>query len=155
MPAAVTPGARRTDLHDDRDVECTSGALIVTRRDVLQEVGFLDESVFMYLEDIDFCRRVRQAGYRIRYLGSRFAWHDSGVSARGAESALFELMPQVWLTYLARYGTTLEKLLARPALALLCIVTALRRLTSRQLPIGELRAVRQALTFKPSKNPVW
>jgi len=45
------------------DFEWTSFACILVRNEVLQEVGLMDEGYFMYYEDLDFCRRARNAGW--------------------------------------------------------------------------------------------
>jgi N-acetylglucosaminyl-diphospho-decaprenol L-rhamnosyltransferase len=149
------PGRGLGQLSEDRDVECPSGALMVMRRELFEEVGYLDESVFMYLEDIDFAARVRRAGYRVRYLGTTWVWHDSGVSARGRESELFSLLPQVWLTYLCRYGDLRQRFAARPVLLAVAAIAIGQRLTRRETPRGELRALWLALTYRPTAEPVW
>jgi GT2 family glycosyltransferase len=142
-------------LYAERDVECASGALMVLRRELFEEVGYLDESVFMYLEDIDFAARVRRAGYRIRYLGTTWAWHDSGVSAHEHESELFALLPQVWLTYLARYGRRSQRLVARPVLLVVCVIATAKRMVRAEAPHGELLALWRVATFRPAQEPSW
>jgi GT2 family glycosyltransferase len=47
--------------------EWLSFAAVLVRRAVLDTVGPLDEGFFMYFEDVDYCRRARAAGWRIRY----------------------------------------------------------------------------------------
>jgi GT2 family glycosyltransferase len=148
-------GAGESSLYADRDVECASGALLAFRRELLHEVGYLDESVFMYLEDMDFAARVRSAGYRIRYLGTTWVWHDSGHSRRERESGLDALMPMVWLTYVRRYGGACERLAARPLLLTVCAVAALRRLLGAETPRGELLAMWRAISFRPVREPSW
>lgn len=49
------------------DVDCISGAFFLIRREVIEKVGLLDEAFFMYGEDIDWCFRIRKAGYRIQF----------------------------------------------------------------------------------------
>lgn len=49
------------------DVDCISGAFFLVRREVIEKVGLLDEAFFMYGEDIDWCFRIRKAGYRIQF----------------------------------------------------------------------------------------
>ena len=147
-------GALET-LFMDRDIECMSGALMVMRRELFEELGYLDESVFMYLEDIDFAARVRAAGYRIRYLGTTWVWHDSGVSSRGRQSELFSLLPKVWLTYLKRYGRRSERLVARPVLLVVCVIAVVKRLAQAELPRGELVALWLALVYRPIGDPVY
>jgi len=44
------------------------GACIMTRREVIEDVGGLDESFFLYNEELDWCRRARKAGYRLLML---------------------------------------------------------------------------------------
>lgn len=142
-------------LFSDHDVECTSGALMVFRRDLLATVGYLDSSVFMYLEDIDFAARVSTAGYRIRYFGATYAWHDAGVSARGRESQLYALLPQVWLTYLRRYGRRHQRLSARPLLLMVAVIAVLKRLANGEAPRGEIRALWCVLNYRPAIKPIW
>jgi N-acetylglucosaminyl-diphospho-decaprenol L-rhamnosyltransferase len=45
-----------------------SGAAIFVRRDVYQRVGGLDERFFAYYEDVDWCKRIGEAGYKIYYV---------------------------------------------------------------------------------------
>ncbi len=61
------------------DVDSGTGAFLMLRRRALQEVGGrLDERYFLYGEDLDLCRRIRAAGYRIRYLPAAIAHHVKG-----------------------------------------------------------------------------
>ncbi len=63
-----------------------SGCALLVRRDVIEKVGFLDERFFMYYEDLDFCLRVRQAGYRLLLVPRARLWHKVSRSSGGAES---------------------------------------------------------------------
>lgn len=47
------------------DIDACSGAALLVRNDALSKVGLLDERFFMYAEDIDWCRRFREAGFRV------------------------------------------------------------------------------------------
>ncbi len=49
------------------EVDCLTGAYMCVRREVYQHTGGLDEDYFMYGEDIDWCWRIVQAGYKIIY----------------------------------------------------------------------------------------
>jgi GT2 family glycosyltransferase len=61
------------------EVEQPAGALLMFRRDVWQAVGGFDEGFFpLWFEDVDFCRRVRDAGFRIFYLPNVTAMHLGG-----------------------------------------------------------------------------
>lgn len=68
------------DRHRDQDVDAINGAFMLTRTDVLRKLGGLDETVFMYLEDADLCRRIRDAGLRVRFVADAHAVHAGGAS---------------------------------------------------------------------------
>lgn len=55
------------DLAQKHEVEACSGAAMIVRAEALEKVGLLDESFFMYAEDIDWCYRFAQNGYTTIY----------------------------------------------------------------------------------------
>lgn len=55
------------NLRVPHDVDCISAAFMMIRAQVIEKVGFLDEKFFMYGEDIDWCLRIKNAGYRILF----------------------------------------------------------------------------------------
>lgn len=55
------------DHSDVRAVDWVSGAAMMIRREVLDQIGLLDERFFMYCEDVDICYRARQAGWEVLY----------------------------------------------------------------------------------------
>jgi hypothetical protein len=69
------------DVNQAADVDWVPGAFSIIRRDVLNRVGYFDESFFLYYEEVDLCRRIRQAGFNIRY------WPDVTVIHLGGESS--------------------------------------------------------------------
>lgn len=75
-----------TDIrHDEiQDVDWVSGACLVVRRSVVEEIGMLDERFFMYSEDVDYCLRVWQAGWRVTYLPPAQVYHLIGQTSRKA-----------------------------------------------------------------------
>jgi GT2 family glycosyltransferase/SAM-dependent methyltransferase len=62
-------------------VPFVSGACLMFRRAVHDQIGGLDERFFMYCEEEDFCRRARVAGWRTMYVPSAQAVHLGGASA--------------------------------------------------------------------------
>ena len=71
-----------------RDADWVSGAALVHRRDVGERLAGLDEQFFMYCEDVDFCYRARQAGWRTRYLPIVTVRHEIGGSAEHVKPAM-------------------------------------------------------------------
>lgn len=57
-------------------------ACVLIRREVIEQIGFLDEGYFMYFEDVDYCHRVRQAGWTILYWPKSKIIHLLGGSSK-------------------------------------------------------------------------
>ncbi len=67
FPAAVDP-LRRRDFNKVSEVDEVSGACLLIRRAAIEMIGFLDEAFFLYFEDIDWCLRLKQGGWKVYYL---------------------------------------------------------------------------------------
>lgn len=65
------------------EIEAISGACMLVRRSALAEVGALDEGYFFHCEDLDWCHRFRQAGWRVVFTPTVRVVHDKGISSRG------------------------------------------------------------------------
>ncbi len=63
------------------DVDWVPGAFTIIRREVLDRIGIFDERFFLYYEEVDLCRRVKAAGWRVCY------WPDIVVRHWGGESS--------------------------------------------------------------------
>jgi hypothetical protein len=81
-----------------------SFACVLVRGRALREVGPLDEGFFMYFEDIDYCRRARRGGWRIRCEPSAHVVHLGGGSSR-VERAIAERsrVPRYYFAARSRY----------------------------------------------------
>lgn len=66
------------DRSTSRDVPCINGAFMLLPTSTLREIGGLDESVFLYLEDQELCRAVAARGERIRFVADAVAVHVGG-----------------------------------------------------------------------------
>ncbi|NTW32286.1 MAG: glycosyltransferase family 2 protein [Bacteroidetes bacterium] len=62
------------------EVQCVSGAAMLFRKDLINKIGFLDKDLF-WMDDTDFCYRVRKAGGGIFYFPSFKIYHHCGKSA--------------------------------------------------------------------------
>jgi N-acetylglucosaminyl-diphospho-decaprenol L-rhamnosyltransferase len=103
-------------------VDWVSGACMMARRKTLAEVGAFDERYFMYWEDADLCRRLRNQGHTIRYVPSCTIVHSGGVSSRGARTLAITAFHQSAYTYYATHvaGTAASRGLAWTLLKLRC-----------------------------------
>jgi GT2 family glycosyltransferase len=64
----------------DQDVACVTGACMLVRRDVFEALGGFDESFAGAFNDVDFCLRVRRAGWRIVWTPNARLCHRESVS---------------------------------------------------------------------------
>lgn len=87
-------------VHDDRErpVEWISGACLMVRKSVIEQVGGLDESWFMYAEDFEWCDRIRSAGWLLYSLPSAEIEHLLGASSKQNKD-----VSTMWITSLRSY----------------------------------------------------
>jgi len=60
-----------------------TGCCILVRREVIEKIGVLDESYFIYGEDADWCLRAARVRYSLLYVPSAVIWHKLSVSTGG------------------------------------------------------------------------
>lgn len=65
------------------EVEAISGACMMVKREAMQEVGEWDEGYFLHCEDLDWCMRFRQEGWKILFVPSAKITHALGVCGKG------------------------------------------------------------------------
>ena len=70
------------DPDQTAEIEILSGAFLMTRKEVLDKIGLLDETFFMYGEDIDFSYRILEGGYKNYYLPTTRIIHYKGESTK-------------------------------------------------------------------------
>ena len=69
------------------DVEAVLGACLVVRREVLEQVGPMPEDYFVFLEETDWCLRIRRAGWRVVHLPGARVVHVFGASSKKKQPA--------------------------------------------------------------------
>ncbi len=86
---AAAPGALRgVDLTAEPlpaepvRVDAVSGAFLIVRRDVFEQIGRMDEGYFLHCEDLDLCRRCREHGHGVLFVPGASVVHHQGVSGR-------------------------------------------------------------------------
>ncbi len=71
-----------------RDVQYLLGTCLLVSLQAVKQVGFLDEQFFMYYEDLDWSIRMRQAGYRLRFVHNAHLFHRVSFSSGGMNSPI-------------------------------------------------------------------
>jgi hypothetical protein len=74
------PGKEK-DYPEPFEVDSVIGACMMVRRDALDQVGLLDEDYFLFLEETDWCYRMKRAGWKIYHVPQAEVYHFQGKSA--------------------------------------------------------------------------
>lgn len=64
------------------DVDALSGSCMMVRKSGIDRIGLLDEDIFMFGEDIDWCWRLKEQGWHVRYVPEAIVYHYHGASSR-------------------------------------------------------------------------
>jgi hypothetical protein len=109
--------SRRHNLYKRSETvrrDWVSGAALVVRRGVFEEVKGFDERFFMYFEDVDLCARIRGAGKEIHYLPAISVEHLSGGSQPGGiPPAVQTEYRRSQLLYYSRHASLINNVLVR------------------------------------------
>jgi len=104
----------------------------LVRHDVLDRVGAWDERFFIFFSDVDICRRIIDAGYRIIFAPEAKAQHGLGGSTRKEGSWLIYDSHRGFYRYLAKHELRGTKLMLRPLAAIILSVSAVLRVIFRE-----------------------
>ena len=79
-----------------------TGCALMIRNDVIRNIGLLNESLFMYYEDVDYSFRIKNAGYSLIYHPKSVIYHIAGASTRTLEKGKEGFLSPVVHYYLIR-----------------------------------------------------
>ena len=99
----------KTYLIEDEiaQVEAVSGSCMMIRKDVLAQIGYLDERYFAYQEDTDFCFRANQVGWKVFYLPFAKVMHQGGKG--GSRTEPYKAILEWHRSYFLYYRKNLAK----------------------------------------------
>ncbi|MCX7643511.1 MAG: glycosyltransferase family 2 protein, partial [Armatimonadetes bacterium] len=87
-----------------REVDWVSGAALLVRRELFEQIGLLDERFWAYCEDVDLCWRAWQAGFKVLFCPNAVIVHKIGRSSdQRLVSSLIQHHKSMWLFYLKNY----------------------------------------------------
>jgi N-acetylglucosaminyl-diphospho-decaprenol L-rhamnosyltransferase len=86
-----------------RDAEFLVGAVLLVRRQVFDEIGGFDASFFMFNEEVDFCYRVRTAGWRVVFCPEAEFVHVGGASTSQVWPQMYREQLRSHLRFLAKH----------------------------------------------------
>lgn len=101
----------------EADVDQVMGAALLTSRKVIEGVGFLDEGFWLWYEEVDFCKRVKAAGYLVKFYPQAEIIHHGGKSFAQMDVYLRKkTVAKSLIYYFRKNGSALDVLTIRIAL---------------------------------------
>jgi len=121
-----------------------TGCCVLIRRELIETIGFMNDSYFLYWEDVDYSLRAQKAGFKIKLEPKAVIWHKNAGSSEGAGSRLqqyYQTRNRFAIGF--KYGTARTKL-------------SILRLAWQNLFINDItaRAVLDAFFNRMGKRPV-
>jgi N-acetylglucosaminyl-diphospho-decaprenol L-rhamnosyltransferase len=117
------------DLSQARQVDVILGACLMLCRQVLDQVGLLDEDYFMYSEEVDLCHRIKVAGWASYWVPQAEVVHLGGQSTRQVSEVMFLRLYEAKLIYFrkqhGRWRAFLYKLIIMAAACFRLLLTPL------------------------------
>jgi N-acetylglucosaminyl-diphospho-decaprenol L-rhamnosyltransferase len=104
----------------------------LVRREIIDRIGAWDERFFVFFSDVDICRRIIDAGFRIVFTPEANARHQLGGSTRKEGSWLICDSHRGFYRYLAKHELRGIKVLLRPLAAIILSISAILRVIYRE-----------------------
>jgi N-acetylglucosaminyl-diphospho-decaprenol L-rhamnosyltransferase len=114
-----------------REVDWAQSAALLVRRDAAQRIGWMDPAFFVYSDEVDFCKRLRDAGWTILYAPQAEAIHHEQLSTGNVPTRRIVELSRNRDRYMRKHHSALAALLVR---WLTAWTYALRALAATVLP---------------------
>ncbi len=95
-----------SDINQEIEVDSVVGAYMQVRREVIAQIGLLDETFFMYGEDLDWAYRTKAQGWKVVYYPEVTVWHIKRAASRKSKKAQFEFYNAMLIFYRKHYRKT-------------------------------------------------
>jgi len=130
----------RGQFDDQSETDFVTGCAMLAPVSVIERVGLLSEEYFLYLEDVDYSLRVKNAGYQLKFCPQAIVWHKNAGSSGGAGSFLHQYyQTRNRLFFGWKYGDRKVKLIVlRLIFRLLFHSTAIEKKAVADLVLGNM-----------------
>lgn len=128
-----------------------SGACLLARRNVLEQLGGWDEGFFLYCEDKDLCRRARDLGYDVLYVPDAVAEHEGGASM--PRTSLLPVLASSRVRYARRHRGAAAAAAERFGIALTALTHVAVTRGGRAARAGHARAFRASAFGRVGTRP--
>ncbi len=110
------------DYSDIREVDVIMGAFMLVRAEVMQQIGLMDEAFFMYSEEVDWCYRCKQAGWKIYFTPEVETVHLWGGSSQAVKVETLIRLYRSRVQFFRKHYGSLTAALYKGILAFNCLV---------------------------------
>ncbi|MAS35257.1 MAG: glycosyl transferase [Anaerolineaceae bacterium] len=93
---------------EPREVEFATGCALMVRRDVWEQVGLLDDTFFMYYEEVEWCVRARRHGMKIVHVPMAMMWHKISLQGRETTPGAYYYLTRNRLLFLSQSHASLQ-----------------------------------------------
>jgi len=91
------------DPDEPAEVDSVAGAFMLVRGEAIAQAGLLDETFWMYGEDLDWAYRIKQRGWKVVYYPAVTVLHLKRSSSAGSARAQYEFQRAMWVFYRKHY----------------------------------------------------
>jgi len=98
---------RYFDHKSTREVDQPMGAALLLKRKVLESVGGLDERFVMFYNDVDFCKRIHDSGFKLVFLHEARVKHIQGISVYKDRSGMIRIWNSDCLKYFKKHNNNI------------------------------------------------
>lgn len=121
-------------------VEAVSGSFLMFRAELLKDAGYLDESFFLYGEDLDFCFRALKKGWAVYYFAEAETIHhkrrSSSQDVKAATRHFYQAMKIFYRKHYAGRSNALQNTVVLFGIECLYLAARLRQLLFRDAGVG-------------------
>lgn len=89
---------------DIKSVDYVQGSCFLIRRNIVENIGLLDEDYFTYWEEADYCYRAKKAGYKTIYVPKSHIWHKESISISHVSPLTEYYMARNNFLFMSRYA---------------------------------------------------
>jgi len=93
-------------VDQELEVDSVVGAYMQIRKECVEQVGLMDETFFMYGEDLDWAFRIKQAGWKVWYYAPVTVYHVKRAASRKSKRAQFEFWRAMLIFYRKHFRAT-------------------------------------------------
>lgn len=105
LPSIFRKFETRPTFYEQRNlnIDWVSGACLATSKEIWDRLGGMDEAFFMYCEDVDYCLRVRNIGYKICFLSDSLVTHYEGAARKWIGQAALQQTARSYYIFVRKH----------------------------------------------------